>query len=180
MQIHGPGTGESIRCNHLTKSAFADCRRHSGREFGARTKLILRSAAKGGGAMRRALSVCAMMVAAVLLAACGTKTQRVSEADAPALTGGGNPHRGQAAMRRYGCNACHTIPGVAGARGNVGPPLAGIGSRVYIAGVMSNTPANLVHWIENPPGVDSLTAMPNLGVTERDARDIAAYLYSLR
>ena len=62
----------------------------------------------------------------------------------------------------------------------MGPPLAGIGSRVYIAGVMSNTPTNLVRWIENPPGVDSLTAMPNLGVTERDARDIAAYLATLR
>ncbi|HEX8831526.1 MAG TPA: c-type cytochrome, partial [Longimicrobium sp.] len=111
---------------------------------------------------------------------CGTKTERMSEREASALTGGGNPHRGRAAMRRYGCNACHTIPGVAGAAANVGPPLATVGSRVYIAGVMSNTPANMMRWIENPPGVDSLTAMPNLGVTEKDARDIAAYLYSLR
>ncbi|HET7464869.1 MAG TPA: c-type cytochrome [Longimicrobium sp.] len=129
--------------------------------------------------MRSVRSI-ALAAAAILLAACGAKTQRMSPAQASALTGGGNPHRGQMAMRRYGCNACHTVPGVAGARGNVGPPLAGIGSRVYIAGVMSNTPANMVRWIENPPGVDSLTAMPNLGVTERDARDIAAYLYSLR
>jgi cytochrome c len=134
---------------------------------------------RGGEAVRRALPfVCA--AAMMLLAACGTRTERMSERETSALTGGGNAHRGRLAMRRYGCNACHTIPGVAGAAANVGPPLATVGSRVYIAGVMSNTPANMMRWIENPPGVDSLTAMPNLGVTENDARDIAAYLYSLR
>lgn len=120
------------------------------------------------------------MMMAMPLAACGTRTERMSAREASALTGGGDPHRGRDAMRRYGCNTCHTVRGVAGARSNVGPPLDGIGSRVYIAGVMSNTPANMVHWIQDPPAVDSLTAMPNVGVTERDARDIAAYLYSLR
>jgi cytochrome c len=139
----------------------------------------MRRAMRGGAATRRiALSVA--MVAMALLSACGTRTERMSPREAQALTGGGDAHRGRMAMRRYGCNACHTIPGVAGAAANVGPPLATVGSRVYIAGVMSNTPANMVHWIQDPPAVDSLTAMPNLGVTERDARDIAAYLYSLR
>jgi cytochrome c len=63
---------------------------------------------------------------------------------------------------------------------SVGPPLAGFGGRAYIAGVLPNTPENLLRWIQDPPGVDSLTAMPNLGVTSRDAVDIAEYLYTLQ
>jgi putative membrane protein len=91
-----------------------------------------------------------------------------------------DPDRGQAAIRRYGCGSCHTIAGITGARGMVGPPLTGIASRVYIAGVLPNEPDNMIRWIENPPGVDPKTAMPNMGVTARDARDIASYLYTLR
>jgi putative membrane protein len=88
--------------------------------------------------------------------------------------------RGSLAVRRYGCGSCHTIPGITGARGLVGPPLGGIASRVYIAGVLPNEPDNMIRWIEDPPGVDEKTAMPNMGVTARDARDISAYLYTLR
>jgi cytochrome c len=62
----------------------------------------------------------------------------------------------------------------------VGPPLSGIGNRMYIAGVLQNTPPNMMRWIENPPGVDEHTVMPNLGVTHRDAIDIAGYLYTLK
>jgi putative membrane protein len=88
--------------------------------------------------------------------------------------------RGRVAISRYGCGSCHTIPGITGAQGLVGPPLSQIASRVYIGGVLSNEPDNMIKWIENPPGVDAKTAMPNMGVTPRDARDIAAYLYTLR
>lgn len=88
--------------------------------------------------------------------------------------------RGRTAIGSYGCGSCHTIPGITGAHGMVGPPLGQIASRVYIAGVLSNEPDNMIRWIENPPAVDSKTAMPNMGVTPRDARDIAAYLYTLR
>jgi cytochrome c1 len=98
---------------------------------------------------------------------------------ATALTGG-DPYDGKEALLRYGCGACHTIPGVQRANGLVGPPLAGIARRVYVAGVLYNTPDNLMLWIRNPPGVDPLTAMPDTGVTEGDARDIAAFLYTLR
>lgn len=93
---------------------------------------------------------------------------------------GGNAERGRAAVRRYGCIACHTIPRMEGDVPSVGPSLAGFGGRAYIAGVLPNTPVNLITWISDPPGVDSLTAMPNLGVTARDAVDIAEYLYTLR
>jgi putative membrane protein len=93
---------------------------------------------------------------------------------------GGTPSRGRETIRSYGCQSCHTIPGVTGAKSLVGPPLGGIASRSYIAGVMSNTPQHMIEWLRNPPGIDSKTAMPDMNVTERDARDIAAYLYTLR
>ena len=99
--------------------------------------------------------------------------------EAAAMTGG-NADRGRAALHHYGCASCHTIPGVRGADALVGPPLTAMGSRAYIGGVMHNTPDNMVRWIRDPPAVDPMTAMPNVGVTPADARDIASYLYTLR
>jgi cytochrome c len=96
------------------------------------------------------------------------------------VVNGGNWERGRALIAQYGCGSCHTIPGVRGANAYVAPNLSGIASRSFIAGVISNDPENMVRWLENPPGVDSKTAMPNLGIPERDARDIAAYLYRLK
>lgn len=96
------------------------------------------------------------------------------------LLANSDSERGRSAIRKYGCGSCHDIPGVSGASGMVGPPLAKIAQRVYIAGVLPNEPDNMIKWIENPPGVDPKTAMPYMGVTPRDARDIAAYLYTLR
>jgi cytochrome c1 len=93
---------------------------------------------------------------------------------------GGTPQRGALAIRQYGCGSCHTIPGVSGARGTVGPALAGISGRPYIAGVLTNTPSNLIRWIHHPQQVDPLTAMPDVGLTEAAARDIASYLYTLK
>jgi putative membrane protein len=103
-----------------------------------------------------------------------------SAQEAAHLTRGGSAHRGADAIRRYGCGACHTIPGIAGAKGQVGPPLAGVGGRAYIAGVLTNTPEHMVRWIVDPQAVDSLTAMPLLGVSAAEAKDIAAYLYTRR
>jgi cytochrome c len=93
---------------------------------------------------------------------------------------GGDPARGPAAIERYGCIACHAIPGVPAGRGQVGPPLGGIAGRSIIAGHLTNTPENLVRWIRDPQGIEPGTVMPNMGVTDSDARDIAAYLYSLK
>ena len=93
---------------------------------------------------------------------------------------GGDAERGRAVIKKYGCNTCHTIAGVRGADGLVGPPLTGIAQRMYIGGVARNTPSNMVSWIENPKQFDSKTAMPNVGVTHRDAVDIASYLYTLK
>ncbi|PLC51831.1 cytochrome C [Pollutimonas subterranea] len=91
----------------------------------------------------------------------------------------GDAAAGQKALQQYLCVACHAIPGVVGANHHVGPPLAGIASRQYIAGVLPNTPANMLRWLRNPTDVDPLSAMPDLDVSEQDARDIAAFLYTL-
>lgn len=91
----------------------------------------------------------------------------------------GDPAAGRLAIREHGCGACHTIPGVAGPRGIVGPPLEAWSRHVYIAGVLPNEPELLVRWIVDPPALVPGTAMPAMGVSEREARDIAAYLYRL-
>lgn len=67
-----------------------------------------------------------------------------------------------------------------GANGLVGPPLNGIARRVYLAGVLPNTPDNMMRWLQNPQDVQRWTAMPDTGLTEDDARDIASFLYTLR
>lgn len=96
-----------------------------------------------------------------------------------AVMTGGDPAAGRAALRRLGCATCHTIPGVRGADGRVGPPLDHMANRSFIAGVMANTPANLIVWIRWPQGVLPRSGMPNVGASEADSRNIAAYLYTL-
>lgn len=93
--------------------------------------------------------------------------------------GAGDAAAGRQALQQYLCATCHVIGGIPGATRHVGPPLDGIARRQYIAGVLPNTPANLAHWIRKPTEIDPLSAMPDLGVTEKDARDIAAFLYTL-
>jgi mono/diheme cytochrome c family protein len=95
-------------------------------------------------------------------------------------TGPPDAARGKTAILQYACITCHDIPGVVGANAPVGPPLRGIASRGLIAGVLPNTPDNLVRFLREPQEVKPMGAMPGLGVTERDARDIAAYLQTLR
>ncbi|HZT19436.1 MAG TPA: cytochrome C [Dongiaceae bacterium] len=93
---------------------------------------------------------------------------------------GGDADRGAALITGYGCGACHVVPGVPGADGVVGPPLTMIARRIYLAGVLRNTPENMVFWLRYPQRVVPGNAMPDMGVTSSDARDIAAYLYTLR
>lgn len=93
---------------------------------------------------------------------------------------GGDPAQGPQSIVNYGCGSCHQIPGVAGANGHVGPSLAGIAERSFLAGALPNNPDNLILWIQHPQQVIPGNAMPELGVSEPAARDIAAYLYTLR
>ena len=88
--------------------------------------------------------------------------------------------RGRLALAQHACHACHTIPGVTGPQAYVGPPLAGIASRQLIAGMLANEPDNMVRWLVETQQVKPGTAMPQLGVSQRDARDMAAYLATLR
>ena len=92
---------------------------------------------------------------------------------------GGDADRGRVRIAAYGCGGCHDIPGVPGANAHVGPPLDEYSERAYIAGALRNSPESLVRWIMDPQSIEPGTAMPDLGVQEPDARDIAAYLYSL-
>ena len=92
---------------------------------------------------------------------------------------GGDPQRGAALIGQFGCGTCHAVPGIAGADGLVGPPLDRMGRRVFIAGVLRNTPDNMITWLRKPQSVVPDNAMPDMGLDDQQARDIAAYLYSL-
>jgi len=119
---------------------------------------------------------CTLAAAVIVSAACDSKAgeQAVAAVDA------GNVERGRLALDRFQCGACHTIPGVPLARGSAGPPLHDFGRRSYIAGKIPNTEALLAQWIADPHSLIASTAMPSMGATPDDARDMAAYLKSLR
>ena len=87
---------------------------------------------------------------------------------------------GRQAVIAAGCGACHVIPGLPSARGAVGPPLTGIGGRVYIAGILPNSPANMVRWIRQPQSILPGNAMPDTGLDATQAGEIATYLESLK
>jgi cytochrome c len=117
------------------------------------------------------LGVGGVLVAGAQMAA--SKQQEVARA----LTGG-EPARGPDLIRRYGCGGCHTISAVRGADGEVAPPLDQLRKRVYIGGVLENSPDALVRWIASPRSFSPNTAMPSTGISEAEARHVAAFLYS--
>jgi cytochrome c1 len=96
------------------------------------------------------------------------------------IAASGDATHGRLVIEAYGCGSCHTIPGVHAANGLVGPPLLYFSRRTMIAGELPNSPENLVRWIEDPRSVEPGTAMPRLGLTDAEAHDAAAYLYTLR
>jgi cytochrome c2 len=117
------------------------------------------------------------LLALSLLTACDPA--RKERMDEIRRTTGGDPQQGQMKIRNYGCQSCHTIPGVQDAKALVGPPLDHWSKRVYIAGEVPNTAENLKKWLQHPTKIEPKTAMPEMGVTDQDSADIAAYLYSL-
>lgn len=130
--------------------------------------------------LKRSVGILAGVVAAALIA--GVALDAIDDRDDmwahAAATTGGDPRRGQAMFIQYGCGSCHGAKHVPKATGMVGPPLDGIAVRAIIAGKLSNTPDNLQRWIRDPQAVTPGTAMPDLNVGERDARDITAFLYT--
>lgn len=128
------------------------------------------------GRGRRATRAAVLAGVVPLAGACGGGPDRVPP---PEMTVG-NPAHGLALLTSYGCTSCHRIPGADDApNGQVGPPLAGIGSRSVIAGRVPNNPENLQTWVRDPRDVKPETLMPDVGVSAVDARDIVAYLYTL-
>lgn len=131
--------------------------------------------AGGGGSTRLRLAAGVLSFAVALFAALPARA-----ADPAWTIPGADARRGARLIAAYGCAACHRVPGIAGARGNVGPPLDRMADRSYIAGMLRNTPANMVRWLRFPQSVVPGNAMPDMRLTAAQASDIAAYLYTLR
>jgi cytochrome c len=102
-----------------------------------------------------------------------------AEREAAELTGG-HPQLGRETVVSLGCVACHDVPGYYGTRPHVGPPLGGFALRTFVAGAIENTPDNLVQFIRDPRSIAPRSAMPKLPMSEAQARDLAAFLYTLR
>lgn len=116
-----------------------------------------------------------MFVAAAALLACACHP--VSEDKLGPYTG--DARRGRQLADEFGCGACHVIPGIAGARGEAGPSLRRMGRRGYIAGRAPNTEEAMLRFLLAPESVAPGTAMPAVGLTRVQARDIAAFLRTL-
>jgi len=125
---------------------------------------------------RLSAPVMLVMSAPLFLVACSEG----QEASAQPLHIGGNPQHGRELIGQYGCGSCHTIPGINGADALVGPPLDKMGRRIYIVGMLRNTPENMMQWLENPQQIVPGNAMPNMQMSRDDARDLTAFLYTLR
>jgi cytochrome c len=133
----------------------------------------VRRIAKGAGARGRALLPLAL-ASAIAIGACGGIPD-----EPPPEVPDGDPRLGAQAIEAYGCGACHRIAGIREAEAMVGPPLDEFSQRRIIAGRLPNTARNVIRWVQDPDAVSPGTAMPDLGVTEQEARDIAAYLFTL-
>lgn len=119
-----------------------------------------------------------VLTVAALTWSSGRTAQVQHEADEAT---GGVGARAIPIMRANGCAGCHTIPGVPGAKGQVGPRLdASLAGRVHIGGVLANNPENMIRWIRAAREINPRTAMPSTGISEQEARDVAAYLYALK
>jgi cytochrome c1 len=112
----------------------------------------------------------AALIAAIALAGCAPAAPNIV----------GDPRAGEIVIARSSCGSCHIIPGIALADGRVGPSLAGFGSRMLIAGTLPNQAPNLVLWLKHPGQIRPNDVMPDVGLTDRQARDAAAYLYELQ
>jgi len=134
--------------------------------------VVSRRSARGWWVM---ISLSVVVAAAIVLPPLLSARDR--EEMARALTGG-NPQNAPSLLRRYGCAGCHTIPSLHGADGKVGPPLADLRSRVFIAGHLPNTGDNLIRFVASPQSTVPGTAMPDTGLNETQAHDVAAYLYA--
>ena len=120
-------------------------------------------------------TIALVTLCSLVLVFSGCSNSRLEDA---ARVTGGNPVKGKEDIVRYGCPACHEIPGIPTADSRVGPSLQNIVAQQYLAGQLPNTPNNMVRWIRIPQEIRPNCAMPNMGIGEDEARNITAYLYS--
>lgn len=92
---------------------------------------------------------------------------------------GADAGRGKALIGRVGCGSCHSIPGIDWPEAKVGPSLEGFAGRALIAGRYPNRPEILADYVRNAPAYTPQAGMPPMPLTEQEARDVAAYLYTL-
>jgi cytochrome c2 len=130
------------------------------------------STIKGGLPRLRRCTRWLPCVLAALLGAC-------SQTGGPRATPDGDVREGRLTIQRAACGSCHIVPGVPNADGLAGPPLKHFANRTIIAGLLPNTPDNLVHWLRYPQSVAPGSVMPDVGLSEKQARDVAAYLRAL-
>jgi cytochrome c len=119
------------------------------------------------------LTTGALLCAAVLASGCAKE-------EPASRVVGGDPERGRLLVQQYQCAACHFIPEVQGPNGDAGPSLQYMGRLSYIAGSIPNQPENMIRFLQNPPAVKPGTLMPALGITDDEARHMAAFMYSLK
>ena len=113
------------------------------------------------------------------VASCAFVCACADKSDLPRELAGARPERAVAVMERVGCPTCHDVPGIGWPKGAVGGALEGFGARPLIAGRFPNQPRTLIDWIRDAPSLSPTTGMPPMPVSEAEARDIAAYLYTL-
>lgn len=121
--------------------------------------------------------VCLVIAILFLLVGCAATSETTNGVPEPRLASASAVASGRRLLANYGCGSCHTIPGVAGANSMAGPPLNRFYQRSYVAGRLPNTWENLAKFIQHPQEIDPGNAMPDLGVSDDEAHDMAAYLY---
>ncbi len=109
----------------------------------------------------------------------GGEHARMDAAAKRVIDGDAGRGRRLVASGQHGCVACHAIPGIRQARGVVGPPLHGLADRSFIAGRLPNEPA-----FSSPSSRMRRRSCPKRHaaprLSEAQARDVAAFLYTLR
>lgn len=123
--------------------------------------------------MRWLVAISALVL---IVTGCGLIT---SSQDARVEETGGNIARGEDLVRTHGCVACHSVPGMASVDNGYGPGLDGFADRRLIGGSAENEPDTLIQFLMSPRSVNPDTAMPTIGLSEEEARDIATWLYTL-
>ncbi|MBM2840538.1 MAG: putative octahem cytochrome c [Bacteroidetes bacterium] len=91
---------------------------------------------------------------------------------------GGSANRGKQVVESAGCLGCHAVgenTKVREARGtsyDIAPELTHVGSKVF--------PDWAFDWVRNPRHYNPTTKMPSLRLTEGEAKDVVAYLMTLK